>query len=135
MGPVSSVAENAGRHGAPDLEYSSRLESFRVTYCDFESGKHVAADGPLSLSKQEILALMDEVLTSAGSFVSVMDADGTMLQFVLDEDGSVMLDIPHPSKRGSYAMKASLSFCEQAIRDLDEKVTIDAFEGLEFERW
>lgn len=108
---------------------------FRVTYCDYETGRHVAADGPLPMSRGEILELMDQVLTSPGSFVSVMDADGTMLQFVLDEDGSVMLDIPHPPKRGSYAKRTTVAACVKAIRELSDKVELDAFEGLEFERW
>ena len=89
----------------------------------------------MSLDRQEILSLMADVLTTAGSFVSVMDADGTMLQFVLDEDGSVMLDIPHPPKRGSYAKRTTVAACVTAIEELSDKIALDAFDGLEFERW
>lgn len=111
------------------------MTRYRVTYCDYETGKHIAADGPLSLGKAEILSLMADVLTSSGSFVSVMDADGTMLQFVLDDDGMVMLDIPFPPKRGSYAKLTTVAACVTAIEELADKIVLDAFDGLEFERW
>ncbi len=111
------------------------MSNYRVTYCDYQTGVHIAADGPIAMSRQEILDLMAKVLTSSGSFVSVMDADDNMLQFVLDDDGMVMLDLPHPKKRGSYVKVTSVAACVTAIENLGDKVTIDDFDGLVFERW
>jgi hypothetical protein len=108
---------------------------YRVSYCDYATGKEVAADGPLAMSKSQVLELLAEVLREPGSFVSVTDAGGRMLQFVLDDDGSVMLDVPYPEKRGSYAKRSTLAACLQLVRDLGGRVEITAIDGLEFERW
>jgi hypothetical protein len=111
------------------------LSHYRVTYCAYESGEHLAADDPKLMRREEILALMRKVLTSPGSFVSVMDASGTMIQFVLDDDGSVMLDIPHPNKRGSYAKRTTLTACVTAVEKLGDTIRLDEVDGLVFERW
>lgn len=111
------------------------MTRFRVAFCDYSAEENPAADEHRLLDRDGILALMEEVLKSAGSFVSVMDDEGTMLQFVLDEDGSVMMDIPHPKKRGSYAKRATIADCVSVVEALDERVRIDAITGLEFERW
>ncbi len=109
---------------------------YTVTFCEYDTGRQAAADGGgVEMSRDQILQLMGEVLVSPGSYVSVMDREGTMLQFVLDEDGSVMLDIPAPRRRGSFAKRTTLAECEAAVRSLGDRVDTDAFEGLVFERW
>ena len=43
------------------------MNEYLVSYCDYESGRQVAADGSVSMSLQEVLVLMDEILVSPGT--------------------------------------------------------------------
>ena len=111
------------------------MTRYRVSFCDFSSDTHPAPDEYRMLDRDEILILMRKVLTSAGSFVSVMDEEGTMLQFMIDDDGSAMIDIPYPKRRGSYEKRGTLDDCVEAVRRLGDTVSIENIEGLEFARW
>jgi hypothetical protein len=111
------------------------MRLFRVTFCDYARDRESGGDGGVPMTVTEVLELMAEVLTSAGSFVSVMDREGTMIQFMVDEHGGMMLDIPSPRERGSYAKVTDLEACLKVMRDLDTLVRKEAIEGLAFARW
>ncbi len=111
------------------------MNEYLVSYCDYESGRQVAADGSVSMSLQEVLVLMDEILVSPGSFLGVTVQDGSMLQFIVNDDGSMCLDVPSPSERGSYAKQTTLDACKSVLRGTGTSVQREAIEGLAFERW
>ncbi len=111
------------------------MTDYLVSYCDYETGKQVAADGTVSMSLGDILVLMDEILTSSGSFVGVTAADGSMLQFIVNDDGSMYFDVPSPGERGSYVKHTTLKICKDVLRAVDGGVRRDAIDGLVFERW
>jgi hypothetical protein len=108
---------------------------YRVFYCDYARDEQIAADGARPHELPQILALMDAVLTSPGSFVGVIDPDGGILQVFVADDGGLVLDFPVPNKRGSYHRRASLERCKRALCDADGRFHPDAVEGLDFERW
>jgi hypothetical protein len=107
---------------------------YRVFYYDDAKDVHVAADGALERETDEILELMDDVLHDPGSFVGVVAEDGSMLTFVVLDEG-IQLDVPQPKRRGSYFKMTSLEVCKQVLRDAADHFDHEKVEGLEFERW
>ena len=111
------------------------MAAYQVSYCDFETGRQVAADGTVRMDVGEIVDLMDEILTSAGCYVSVSDDDGNLIQFIVNDDDTICLDFPAPRKRGSYAKTSSLDECKAILRGLGDRIDAGDIPDLEFERW
>jgi hypothetical protein len=114
------------------------MPSYHVHYWSLESGEEVPADGAVEMDLEQLLELMDRVLTSPGCFVSAAGADGTMIQFVVDEGDIVLLDVPAPQKRGSFGKRDTLAACKALMRTLGgdgPHVSHEDIEGLTFERW
>lgn len=108
---------------------------YRVYYCDFERDEEIAANGAIHKSVADILALMDTVLTSPGSFVGLMDKDEGMVQFMVDDDGSIYLDFPCPKERGSYVTHTSLEVCKTIVREANGSLGRGEMTGLAFDPW
>lgn len=108
--------------------------SYRVFHYDAARDVQVAADGAQERERDEILALMDDVLVEPGSFVGVVADDGTMMTFVVLDEG-IQLDVPQPKRRGSYLKMASLEVCKQVLSEAGAGFDHEQVEGLEFERW
>ena len=108
---------------------------YRVTFCDFETGRQEAGDGGVMMTLAEILAMMDELLTSTGDFVSVTHEDGTMLQFVVDDHGTCLLDMPSPKERGSYEKHVSVAICKETLESMPDTFDPKQVSGLTFNRW
>ncbi|HHH27222.1 MAG TPA: hypothetical protein ENK57_02575 [Polyangiaceae bacterium] len=108
--------------------------SYRVFHYDAARDVQVAADGAEERECEEILALMDDVLVEPGSFVGVVAEDGSMLTFVVLDEG-IQLDIPQPRRRGSYFKMASLAVCKNVFEAAESGFDHEKVDGLEFERW
>jgi hypothetical protein len=108
---------------------------YRVSYCDFEGERHVPADGAVPMSLDEVLALFDEILVNPGSFVSLTDTQGRMLQLIVDEEPGLAIDFPSPRERGSYGGRIELDVAKRTLREMDGQLTRESVAGLTFERW
>jgi hypothetical protein len=111
------------------------MSELRVSYCDYDRGLQLAADGAKPMRVDEILALMDEVLQSSGSFISVVDSEDNLMNFIVEEDGALQLDFPSPDERGSYFKRSSMDECKDALRRSNGKLSRTLVDGLDFERW
>ncbi|MCC6524735.1 MAG: hypothetical protein IT373_18910 [Polyangiaceae bacterium] len=111
------------------------MSSYRVTYSDFAGVRVVAGDGPISMSVEAIVALLDEILVEPGSFVSLTDEAGHMLQLLVDDDGALLVDFPSPRERGSYGGRITVDAVKRALRTMDGELRRDAIGELAFERW
>ena len=115
------------RSDRPSLRY-------RVFHYDDDRDHQVAADGAVERSLEEILALMGEVLRSPGSFVGVMAEDGSLMTFVVVEEG-IQLDVPQPKRRGSYFKVTDLAECTRVLQQAAGQFDHAEVEGLTWERW
>jgi hypothetical protein len=111
------------------------MPTYRVHYCNFETGEEIAGNGAVEMDLEQLIELMDRVLISHGCFVSAASSDGTMIQFVVDEDGMVMLDVPAPSKRGSYGKRDTMAACKATLRATGTQVRHEDIDGLTFVPW
>ncbi|MBI4951151.1 MAG: hypothetical protein HY908_03895 [Myxococcales bacterium] len=111
------------------------MSSYRVTYSDFAGVRVVAGDGPIPMTVEAIVALMDEILVEPGSFVSLTDEAGRMLQLLVDDDGGLVIDFPSPRERGSYGGRIDADAFKTALRTMNGELERDGMGELAFEPW
>jgi len=109
--------------------------SFQLFYTDYDKDEHVRSDEPKSANADEIVECMNRVLTEPDNFVGIVDADDVTLQFMVEDDGSVVVDVPVHDKNGSFTKQADLSTCFAIVNKLQDTIVVDAIEGLEFKAW
>ena len=112
------------------------MTKYRVSYSDDHSGVQIATDGAVEMELAKILELMDKILGTHGSFINVADDAGNLITFFADEEpGALLLDMPSPREKGSYAKRATLAECKTVLTGLAGKIDRGSVEGLVFERW
>lgn len=109
--------------------------TYRMYYCDFERDTEIIADGAEPTEVDEILAMMEQVLTGCGNFLGIMDEHGGMLQFLVDDEGRIGVEIPDPPRRGHYGKQATLAECKELLRRAEGRFHWDDVPGLTFEKW
>lgn len=112
------------------------MTTYRVSYSDELRDKQIATDGAVEMELAAILALMDEVLGSFGSYLNIADEAGNLITFFVEEDtASLLLDMPSPREKGSYARRATLAECKAVLSGLGGTIDRSTVPGLVFERW
>ena len=108
------------------------LKMFFVDYCE---DKVLEAKDARVVPKKEILHSMDCVLHMPQNFIGVFGDNDVTLQFMVNDDKTICVDVPVPSEQGSYVKTASLDECLEIVRGIGEQITLQEIEGLEFQAW
>lgn len=111
------------------------MGSLRFFYTDYCEKKSIPSEEAWEVSKEDVLHSMDCVLHMPGNFLGIIDQNDATLQFMVNDDRSIHVDIPTPSKRGSYVKTESLKGCLDLVRTMGETVEPDSITGLTFESW
>ena len=109
--------------------------NYEMFYADYCEGKEILSDQPCTRTKEEILHSMDCVLHMPNNFLGIVDKSGTTLQFMVNQDKTVAVDIPQVPRQGSLTKTVELSQCLELVRELGECVDPNSIEGLEFTSW
>ena len=78
---------------------------------------------------------MERVLQEEGNFIGLVDPEGVTLQFLVNDDRSIRIDIPIPIQKGSYTKTGNLAECQQLVDSLGEEVDYESLPDLAFEEW
>ena len=108
------------------------LKMFFADYCE---GKVLESEDARLATKPEILHSMDCVLHMPSNFIGIIDENDATLQFIVNDDKTVSVDIPVPAERGSYARTTSLRECLEIVEGLDESISPKEISGLAFQAW
>lgn len=111
------------------------MENLRFFYTDYCEDKSIPAEEAWEVSKEDVLHSMDCVLHMRGNFLGIIDSNEVTLQFMVNKDRSIHIDIPEPTKGGSYVKTGSLAECLELVRTLGETIQPEAITGLSFESW
>lgn len=111
------------------------MGTLRFFYTDYCEDKSIPSPEALEVSKEEVLHSMDCVLHMPGNFLGIIDGNDATLQFMVNDDRSIHIDIPTPTKRGSYVKTGSLGECLELVRTMGETIQHDAITGFRFEGW
>ncbi len=109
--------------------------SFKLFYTDYSEDKHVRSDEANSATLTEIIECMKVRLNEEDNFVGLIDANNVMLQFMVEEDASLTIDLPIHERKGSFVKKTDLAGCIEIVRALDRHIVLEEFKGLEFKHW
>jgi hypothetical protein len=109
--------------------------TFKLFYTDYSKDKHVRSDEAVTETLENITGLMQSLLHEEDNFIGIIDDDNVMLQFMVDEDGSLIVDLPMHDQKGSFTKKTDLSGCIAIVNSLQGKIDKDQIEGLEFKSW
>lgn len=111
--------------------------TLKVFYCIYEDDQCVDASMPIEVELGQLRKLAELVLTSTkGNFIGFIDENDVTLQFYLDRPDRIHVEIPVPSRRGSYAAtfdrRRSLEIIEHVSSPL---ARYERELRLEFESW
>lgn len=109
--------------------------SLKFFYTDYCEDKEISSEDAWSRTKEEILHSMDCVLHMPRNFLGIIDADELTLQFLVNDDKSITIDIPQVERQGSLTKKANLEECLAIVSLIDGGINIESIDGLEFVRW
>ena len=73
------------------------LKMFFADYCE---GKVLESEDARLATKPEILHSMDCVLHMPSNFIGIIDENDATLQFIVNDDKTVSVDIPVPANEG-----------------------------------
>jgi IMP cyclohydrolase len=68
--------------------------TFKLFYTDYSKDKHVRSDEAVTETLENITKLMQSLLHEEDNFIGIIDDDNVMFQFMVDEDGSLIVDLP-----------------------------------------
>lgn len=109
--------------------------AFRTFYSDYCEGKSIDGQNPVPQTLEEMVHSMDCVLHMPANFIGFVDRRNVTLQFVVNDDKSIDIDIPIPERRGSYVKTATLQECLGLVRSLGDTIEPAQIHGLSFQQW
>lgn len=86
-------------------------------------------------SLPQIEQTMREVLTAPDNFFGVVDRSNVILQFAVNDDSTVRIDLPDPTRKGSLVKDADLEECITLVRQAGPSLAELNIVGMEFESW
>ncbi|MCC9606575.1 hypothetical protein LOC68_17170 [Blastopirellula sp. JC732] len=108
-----------------------------MKYFYFDEGKEKGIDGntPKEATQAEVLAAWDAMSGQALSFLGIVNDGGVTLQFMWEEDGSMVIDVPVPERGGSWTKTTDVAECKEVIAAFYDGVDPTKIAGLVFEEW
>lgn len=106
-----------------------------VFYSDYGREVHVPSNEPVRMDLASLLNLMDQVLVAPDNFLGVVDGRNHTLQFLVNPEQTIWMEIPIPEQKGSYGKDASLEDCKLAVEQSQGSFSVDKIAGLKFQSW
>jgi hypothetical protein len=83
----------------------------------------------------DIEKTMREVLTAPDNFFGIVDRADAILQFAVNDDSTIRIDLPDPTRKGSLVKDADLEECITLVRQVGPALAELNIVGMEFESW
>ncbi|WP_299881290.1 hypothetical protein [uncultured Cocleimonas sp.] len=96
---------------------------YKYFYTDYCEDKTISGSEPWEAEKSQILHSMDCVLHMPNNFLGILNNKDQCLQFMVQEDSSVLIDIPITENGvflGSKSKAVSLADCLTLVQELEE---------------
>jgi hypothetical protein len=128
----AAPASELGRSADVNTRAPMMLKVFFADYCE---DKVLESKDARVATQDELLHSMDCVLHMPRNFIGVIDENGVTLQFMVNDDRTIHVDLPVPAKRGSYVKTAHLSECLNMVRRIGDSIKMDEIDGMAFQAW
>lgn len=108
----------------------------KIFFSDYEADEHVSAEAPREVSLQDALAQFEALSDEEGCFFGIIDDKEQTLQFMYNDDGTLLIDVPLLELEGSLK-RDSTSFeeCRQLILDSERGIQVKRIPDMTFEPW
>ncbi len=110
------------------------MHNYQLFFTDY-FGDEIAAEHAKPASKAEILDIMQRILTESDNFLGIVDQTDTTLQFMVNQDLSIYVDIPVMAKKGSYSKNVALIEALDIVEQLQALINMEQITDLEFSPW
>ncbi|MBL8797784.1 MAG: hypothetical protein JNM56_28050 [Planctomycetia bacterium] len=108
---------------------------FVVFFHDARADAAVLPEERVHYPLPRIEQAMREVLTAPDNFFGITDQAGTVLQFAVNEDATIHIDLPDPARKGSLVKDADLEECLALVRQAGPLLAELQVVGMVFETW
>ena len=107
-----------------------------IFFSDYEAATFVPAEIPREVTLMGALTEFDALSEEQGGFFGVITADSSVVQFMYDESGELLIDVPIKARGGSL-QRSSASFgeCRELIIAVAQGLRVESIPGLEFVSW
>ena len=109
--------------------------SLKLFYTDYATDEHVASDNAEPTDLEKIKQSMKQRLNEPDNFVGLVDSNSVILQFMVEDDGEITVDVPIHERKGSFMKSANLATCLEIVSALGAQINVDQIDGLEFKTW
>lgn len=109
--------------------------SFKFFYTDYATNQSIRSDEPKDSTLDSIIESMNDVLVAEDNFLGLIDDEDNMLQFMVEEDGSILIDLPNNEQKGSLSKTATLAECVEMVKAIQETIAFEDIDGLVFKAW
>lgn len=108
-----------------------------MKYFYFDEAKKKGIDGgsPRPATESEVLAAWDAMSGQPLSFLGIVNDADVTLQFMWEEDGSMVVDVPAPERSGSWTKTGDADECKRIIASFYAGADPTQIDGLTFEEW
>ena len=109
--------------------------AFKFFYTDYSTDKSVRSDEAVSETVDKVIEHMKAMLKDEDNFIGLIDENNQMLQFMVEGDGAICVDVPMHDRKGSLTKSADLNEAIEIVLGLKGQIIWEEIDGLEFKPW
>lgn len=109
--------------------------TFKLFYTDYSEDKHLRSDEAEPITLEKIIENMNSLLHEPDNFIGIIDSNEAMLQFMVENTGTICIDAPIEERKGSFTKSTDLSECIEIVGALQKNIVLEQIDGLEFKSW
>jgi hypothetical protein len=106
-----------------------------VFYCCHATGEEVPSSRPIPIDRDQAIDIAKAMLKAPKDFVGFTDKNDSTLQFVVEEAGSVWMEVPAPAERGSFGKSIAMHELDSVIGSMPMEFGVGCVPGMEFRPW
>ncbi len=104
-------------------------------FTDYRESVSIPAEDASPRELDSILQMMNRVLRRPENFLGIVDRRDITLQFMVNDDLTIHVDVPMPERGGSLVKTSGLSECLELVKSLDDPIDYESIPDMEFQTW
>jgi hypothetical protein len=109
--------------------------NYDVFYCCYSKGFSIDSENPQQFDKETIVSIGQNILRDYKDFFGMIDRNGIVLQFYMENHSEIWMEIVSPQEKGSYGKYIKYDDLENILSNLPENFSTETIGGLKFELW
>jgi len=105
---------------------------YKTFYTCYSTGLEASED---TITQNELKNFAFNILRNKDDFFGLVDAEDNTLQFMVEDTNKIWMEIPTPTKKGSYGKHINVDEFSVLIDNLKPFFRIEDFTNMEFVSW